>query len=180
MTASKNATHYFIVKKAAAAQSTPDIILSDQGTAYVTEDDLDFSGRSFRILASPFQKACFASAHAEPEQAPDIIRALRKAYPGLTQLVFPKARGGRRSGGDAGRLPEEDRQVFWGFLKAMAIPLERFLLDPACLVIIDGPDDLLGDMIKNGLFDIENVETLENLRDPELMEKYVPADPDGR
>ena len=175
MTAFHDVSHYFIARKKAAAQGLPDMILSEEGAANVTEEDMDFSGRVFRILASPFQKVCFAGAHAEADQAPDLIRTLRKAYPELTQLVFPKARG-RRASGDFGRLPAEDRQVFWGFLAAMDIPLERFILDPAYLVVIDGPDDILGDMIKNGLFDMENVEVLENLRNPELMEKYIETD----
>ena len=172
MTAFHDVSRYFIVKRKVTAQVLPDMILSEQGVANVTEEDMDFSGRVFRILASPFQKVCFAGAHADADQAPDLIRTLRKAYPELTQLVFPKARG-RRAAGDFGKLPAEDRQVFWGFLAAMDIPLERFILDPAYLVVIDGPDDILGDMIKNGLFDIENVEVLENLRNPELMEKYI-------
>ena len=58
-------------------------------------------------------------------------------------------------------------------LEAMGISPEKFIPDPACLVVIDGPEDILGDMIRNGLFDIDGVETLENLHDPELMEKYV-------
>ena len=135
--------------------------------------DLDFSGRTFRLLASPFQKACFAMAHAEPDQVPDVVRALRKAYPGLTQVISPRVRSGRKTVSDYGTLPKEDRQVFQGFLEAMGISPEKFILDPACLVVIDGPEDILGDMIRNGLFDIDGVETLENLHDPELMEKYV-------
>ena len=172
MNAFHDASHYFIARKNVTAQALPDMILSEQGVANVTEEDMDFSGRVFRILASPFQKVCFASAHADAEQAPDLIQTLRKAYPGLTQLVYPKTRG-RRGSGDFGRLPAEDRQAFWGFLEVMEIPLERFVLDPAYLVVIDGPDDILGDMIKSGLFDMENVEVLEDLRNPELMEKYI-------
>ena len=172
MNASYNASHYFIARKNADPQEFPDMILSDQGAAHVTEEDLDYSGKVFRILSSPFQKVCFVSAHADAEQAPDLIQVLRKAYPGLTQLVFPKSRSWRASG-NYGRLPAEDRQAFWGFLASMAVPLERFVLDPAYLVVIDGPDDILGDMIKNGLFDMENVEVLEDLRNPELIEKYI-------
>ncbi len=112
-------------------------------------------------------------AHAEPDQVPDVVRALRKAYPGLTQVISPRVRSGRKTVSDYGTLPKEDRQVFQGFLEAMGISPEKFILDPACLVVIDGPEDILGDMIRNGLFDIDGVETLENLHDPELMEKYV-------
>lgn len=172
MNALRNVSHYFIARKNAAPQEVPDMILSEQGVANVTEEDLDYSGQVFRILSSPFQKVCFVSAHADAEQAPDLIRTLRKAYPGLTQLVFPKARGWRASG-EVGKLPAEERQAFWGFLASMAVPLERFVLDPAYLVVIDGPDDILGDMIKNGLFDMENVEVLEDLLNPELIEKYI-------
>ena len=173
MYASHDPIHYFIVRKNPPAQAVPDLILSEEGAVNVTAEDLDFSGRTFRLLASPFQKACFAMAHAEPDQVPDVVRALRKAYPGLTQVISPRVRSGRKTVSDYGTLPKEDRQVFQGFLEAMGISPEKFILDPACLVVIDGPEDILGHMIRNGLFDIDGVETRENLHDPELMEKYV-------
>ena len=112
-------------------------------------------------------------AHAEPDQVPDVVRALRKAYPGLTQVISPRVRSGRKTVSDYGTLPRRTGRSSRASWRPWASPPEKFILDPACLVVIDGPEDILGDMIRNGLFDIDGVETLENLHDPELMEKYV-------
>ncbi len=169
-------SHYFIVRNQVPAEAAPDLILSGEGVANVTSEDLDFSGRVFRILESPFQKSCYAFGQMEPDQVPDGIRILRKAYPGLTQLVFPKIRSGRKVVSDYGRFDEEHKQTFRHFMTAKGISLESFILDPKYLMVIDGSDDILGDMIKSRLFDLDNVELLENLNDPALIEKYSPSE----
>lgn len=169
---SNTCSHYFIVRNHVPVESSPDLILSSEGAANITSEDLDFSGRTFRILSSPFQKSCYAFGQMEPDQVPDGIRILRKAYPDLTQLIFPKIRSGRKVVSDYGRFDEDHRRAFWGFMNARGISLEAFILDPKYLIVIDGPDDILSDMIQSRLFNLENVSVLENLNDPELIEKY--------
>ena len=149
---SNTCSHYFIVRNHVPVESAPDLILSPEGAANITSEDLDFSGRTFRIL--------------------------RKAYPDLTQLIFPKIRSGRKVVSDYGRFDEDYRRAFWGFMNARSITLEAFILDPKYLMVIDGPDDILSDMIQSRLFDLENVSVLENLNDPELIGKYNGEDAD--
>ena len=179
MYTSNTCSHYFIVRNQVPVETAPDLILSSEGVVNVTSEDLDFSGRTFRILESPFQKSCYAFGQMEPDQVPDGIRILRKAYPGLTQLIFPKIRSGRKVVSDYGRFDEAHKRAFWSFLKTRNISLEAFILDPKYLMIIDGSDDILGDMIKSRLFDLENVSVLENLNDPALIEKYGEAEGDA-
>ena len=176
---SNTCSHYFIVRNHVPVESAPDLILSPEGAANITSEDLDFSGRTFRILSSPFQKSCYAFGQIERDQVPDGIRILRKAYPELTQLIFPKIRSGRKVVSDYGRFSEDQKRAFRGFMKARGITLEAFILDPKYLMVIDGPDDILSDMIQSRLFDLENVSVLENLNDPELIEKYSGAAADG-
>ena len=176
---SNTCSHYFIVRNHVPVESAPDLILSPEGAANITSEDLDFSGRTFRILSSPFQKSCYAFGQMERDQVPDGIRILRKAYPGLTQLIFPKIRSGRKVVSDYGRFDEDHRRAFRGFMNARGITLEEFILDPKYLMVIDGPDDILSDMIQSRLFDLENVSVLENLNDPDLIEKFSGAAADG-
>lgn len=172
MYASNPCCHYFIERKQAPPESAPELLLTDEGVANVTEEDLDFSGRTFRILASPFQKSCYACGRLEADRVPDVLRVLRKVYPDLTQLVFPKVRSGRKKVSDFGSVSPAHRLAFQGVLADWGIDLETFLLDGRYLLVIDGPDDLLGDMIKNRLFDIDSVTALVDLNDPALLEKY--------
>lgn len=172
MFTSQSCSHYFIERRGTPEKPVPDLVLTADGVAVVTYEDLDFSGRTFRILASPFQKSCYAFGLVEPEQVPDILRILRKATPGLTQLVFPMARSGRKVVNYYGDFEKENRQAFQGFLAEQGFTLEEFLLDPRLLVIIDGRDDILGELIRNRLFDMENIAMLVDLMDPTLIEKY--------
>jgi len=91
-------------------------------------------------------------------------------------LIFPKIRSGRKVVSDYGRFDEDHKRAFRGFMKARGITLEAFILDPKYLMVIDGPDDILSDMIQSRLFDLENVSILENLNDPDLIEKYSGAE----
>ena len=165
-------SHYFIERKEVPGSEMPDLIVSDEGAVNVTAEDLDFSGRTFRILKSPFEKSCYAAAHLEPDQVPDVIRILRKAYPSMTQVIFPRVRSGRKAVSDYGRVPPESKRAFLRFLEEKGISLERFILDHRFLIIIDGEDDILGDMIKNRLFDMDNVSVMENLNDREFLERF--------
>ena len=173
MYTSNGCSHYFIVRREAPDDPSLDLIISDDGIANVTTEDMDFSGRSFRILESPFQKSCYIFALMEADQVPDVIKILRKAYPDISQIVFSKSRGGRKSFHEYGTLAEATKKVFWSLLEAKGISLEQFILDNKYIVIIDGVDDILGDMIKSRLFDIDNIVLMENLNDPQLFEKYL-------
>lgn len=172
MYTANNSSHYFIERKKVPGDREPDLIVSDEGVVNVTDEDIDFSGRTFRILESPFQKSCYACGHLEQDRVPDVIRSLRKAYPDISQVVFPKVRSGRKVISDYGAAPLQNRRAFARFLQIGGISLESFLLDHKYLVIIDGIDDILGDMIRSGLFDMENVSRMENLNDPEFIEKF--------
>lgn len=175
MYTSNTCSHYFIERKNVPLEEAPDLVITDEGVVNVTAEDLDFSGRTFRILGSPFQKSCYACGQVGADQVPDVVRILRKAYPTLTQVIFPKKRSGRKVINDYGDFGEDNKRAFRGLMADQEISLEAFILDPRFLVIIDGEDDILGDMIKSRLFDIENVSMLENLTDPALMEKYTQA-----